>query len=797
MNDLGTPPPDQQGPPGAPSPDALPAGRPLGFAPRQPSRALQRVAQPDHARRALMERTRTRLVIAAAGFTLLFGAVGLKLADATIVSPREPRRLAHIEPPSAIIPEPMAQRAPITDRNGEILAVSLPVSGLYANPRQIPNPVEVADKLRSVLPQLDRDRVIARLSSDKGFVYLTRYLTPRQMQAVNDLGIPGLYFEETERRFYPQGRAAVHVVGGVDVDGNGTSGVERYFDERLRERRADALKLAIDVRVQLAARDALAEAISDYSGIGGAAIVMDINTAEVLAMVSLPDYDANNPLSASHCAPELNTVTNVCERFNRAISGVFEPGSTFKLLTSAAAIDYGTANPYVNSFDASKPMRFGRFSITDYKGKNRWLSFPEVLIYSSNLGAAHIAETFGEVRQRQFLERMGMLRPAPIELPEVAPTMTPSARNWHQINMVTISYGHGIAVTPLHVVRAVSAIANGGILRAPTILAQPPGEEREGVRVLQPRTSELMRRLMRIVVTDGSGKSANVPGYFVGGKTGTAQKTGPHGGYLMNKRIAAFVGAFPMQAPRYAVYVMVDEPNPNARSYGYATAGWVAAPAAGAVIKRIAPILGLVPDDPNNPAIIAATSIPAQPRPPGPANAARPAPPESNAIAPAAATGPDGAPIAAAAPAAGRRPGQSGAQPTGAQSAGTPAATAAARPAAAPAARPAATANAQPASRPNAESVAEGAQGADRPTRVSAPPRATQPTRIPPATPAPSPAAPPSVLQTPPGTLPPPVPMRLTSFLPIGQAEAAEARRSGERLMQREPGTPPAPNANR
>ncbi|WP_159998966.1 penicillin-binding protein 2 [Roseomonas sp. 18066] len=614
-----------------PSPDSPPLRRPHAGAPEllDPTPVpgvTVRVTQPDLARRAQLERSRGRLVVAALGFGALFLAVAMKATWSTVIAPAEPKRLnaavRAMQPPVAHV----ATRAPVTDRNGEILAISLPVTALVANPRVIPNPIEVADKLRTVLPQLDREKLIERLSGDRGFVYVARALTPREQQGVINLGVAGLDFEEAERRYYPQGRAAVHVLGNVDVDGNGISGIERRFDEQLRTNRGDPLRLSLDVRVQLALRDAVSQAISDFTGIGGAGVVLDIHTGEVVAMVSLPDYDASDIGGAT---PD--------QRFNRVTVGVYEPGSTFKLFTAAAALEYGTANVYSSSFDASRPIRYGRFTISDYKGKNRWITFPEMLAYSSNLGAAHMAETFGPQRQREFLGRAGMLARQQVELPETAMPLVPPANAWRDINMYTISFGHGISVTPLHVVTGVAAIANGGVLRQPTLMAVPPGTQREGTRIISERTSEIMRRLMRLVVTDGSAKNAEVPGYFLGGKTGTAQKTGPRGGYLMNKRIAAFVGAFPMPSPRYAMYIMVDEPSANASSHGYATAGWVAAPAANRVLTRIAPILGLVPEDPANPAIIAATSIPLQPgRPRASAGTATAGGGNAGGVAPAA-----------------------------------------------------------------------------------------------------------------------------------------------------------------
>lgn len=593
------PPPETVRPP---QPDSMPAGsyglhRPVASAAAEAApRALVRVTQPDLMRRAILERSRGRLVIAALGFSALFGAVALKLAFATVLNPADARRAAALSRPPAPPAEAPVSRATITDRNGEIMAVSLPLTALYANPQQIENAAEAADRLRTVLPNLDRERLIQRMSGERQFAYIARALTPREMAQVNALGIPGLHFEEAERRYFPQGRTGAHIIGGVDVDGVGIAGVERHFNDRLRSNPSEPLRLSLDIRVQLALRDAVQRAITEFNGIGGAGVVMDANTAEVLSMVSLPDYDAN----------DVGAATND-ERFNRVTVGVYEPGSTFKLLTASMALENGL-QPW-QGYDAAHPIRAGRFTITDYRGKGRWLALPEILAYSSNLGAARMAAAVGPTRHREFLRSMGVTSRLQIEIPETALPIVPPQRSWHELSTMTIGFGHGISVTPLHVATAISAVANGGILRQPTILAQQPGTQREGTRVISQRTSELMRRMMRLVVTDGSGRGANIPGYFVGGKTGTAQKTGPRGGYLPNKRIAAFVGAFPIYAPRYVVYVMVDEPKPNARSHGFATAGWVAAPAAGMVISRIAPILGMLPE-PETPEITRALVMP-------------------------------------------------------------------------------------------------------------------------------------------------------------------------------------------
>jgi cell division protein FtsI (penicillin-binding protein 3) len=615
--------PDELRPPPPPS---GPAGRALTTATRR--------AGPELARRAQIEKTRGRLVVAACGFAALFGAVGLKLGLATVIDPAVPKLRAAPRVPTGETSAVVA-RAAITDRNGEVLALSLPVTEFYANPQEINDPVAAADKLLTVLPDLDRERLVERITQRTvsgterpvQFAYIARNLTPRQRQAVNDLGVPGFHFRDAERRFHPQGSAAAHLLGTVDVDGRGIAGVERSFDEKLRTGR-EPLRLSIDVRVQVALREAVGKAIADFTGIGGAGVVMDIHTGEVLAMVSLPDFDISDPTSLIRPAPRPGQPPPRPDQdpvFNRATVGLYEPGSTFKLFTTAIALETGAVNVW-NGFDASRPIRYGRFQIDDFKGKNRWLAVPEIVAYSSNIGTAHMAVAVGTQRHRDYMGRFGMLQRAGLELPEVARPLAPSAQHWRDINTMTIGFGHGISVTPLHVVNGVAALANGGVLRPPTLLAQPPGAEREGVRVVSEKTAETMRKLMRLAVTDGSGKGADVPGYFVGGKTGTAQKTGPRGGYLEDKRIAAFVGAFPLNAPRYAVYVMVDEPRPNAKSHGYATAGWVAAPAAGAVIRRVAPILGMVPEAERIPQIQQAISIPLQPPKPPPARATPAAP---------------------------------------------------------------------------------------------------------------------------------------------------------------------------
>jgi cell division protein FtsI (penicillin-binding protein 3) len=614
-------PPSNLPPPGAPA-----YRRGAARADAVPRMETVRLTAPDHKRRGAMEKTRRRLVFSAIGFGVLFFAVVLKLADATIVQPLAPHRVER--PVAELLDAPkqsqdvtmMARRATITDRNGEILAISLPTAALYANPRELIDPADVAHKLKMVLPKLDEDEVRTRLSeSGKQFVYLARQLSPRDQLTVNALGIPGVYFEATEHRRYPMGRVAAQVLGGVDVDGHGVAGIERFFDQRLHDD-PTPLRLSIDVRVQDVVRDELSHSMADFSAIGGCGIVMDVRTGEVLAMVSLPDYDANTVGSAE---PD--------DRFNRAVTGMYEPGSTFKLQTAAMALDSGVAHIW-DEFDASRPISIGRFTITDFEGKHRWLFLPEVLAYSSNLGAAHIAQAVGAERQRAWLRSMGMFNRIGVELPEAGQPLYPPAANWKEAATLTIGFGHGIAVSPLHVVRGTAVLANGGVMLTPTLLAKKseglspaemvvdppqPLPSPDGERIMQLSTSDTIRKLMRLVVTDGYGKTAEVAGYYVGGKTGTAEKVGAHG-YKKHTNVAAFTSVFPMNAPRYAVYMMLDEPKANASTHGYATAGWVAAPEAGRVIARIAPMLGLLPDTVDAEAIRQALYIPLQPgRPAG------------------------------------------------------------------------------------------------------------------------------------------------------------------------------------
>jgi cell division protein FtsI (penicillin-binding protein 3) len=529
-----------------------------------------------------IEIARHRLVITGVLFAVAFAIVGLRLVDVTILKEGHEPRMVRL-PKSEL----QTERADIVDRNGVLLATSLATGSLYANPKLILDANETAAKLTRVLPGLNEKEVAGKLSSERSFVWLRRNLTPKEQYAVNRLGIPGLFFQREERRVYPHGSLTAHVVGFTDIDKRGLAGVEQYFDERLKQSN-DPLRLSIDIRVQHLVREEILGAMQEFRAIGAAAMVLDVQTGELLAMVSLPDFDSNAP---GQSEPET--------RFNRNTLGVYEPGSTFKIFNTAMALDGGVST--MNStYDATKPIQVSRFTISDFHPEKRWLSVPEIFMHSSNIGSVRIAMDAGRDRQREFLGRFGFLKAPTIELPEIGGPLVPSP--WRDINMMTIAFGHGISVTPLQLVSGTAAVVNGGVLRPVTLLRRDDASTPNGVRVISARTSDQMRRLMRLVVEKGTAKSSNVPGYLVGGKTGTAEKI-VNGRYKRDARISAFVGAFPMNQPRFVLYAMLDEPKGNKSTYGYATAGWVVAPAVGRMITKIASLYGIAPVDDNAPAL--------------------------------------------------------------------------------------------------------------------------------------------------------------------------------------------------
>lgn len=535
---------------------------------------------------------RNRVVAAGLIFSLLFVTLAVRLTDLTVLRQPSPSPMARHTAAS----EQQERRADIVDRNGVLLASDLRTASLAADPKIVLDPDRTAAALARVFPELSQSALLAKLSGNSRFVWIRRNLTPRQQHATNALGMPGLQLIREWHRVYPHGPLLSHVVGYTDIDGKGIAGVEKSFDAELAYG-GDAnppLQLSLDVRVQHALRDELFQAMATFSASGAAGVVMDARSGEVLALSSLPDFDPNHPGSSPDAS-----------RFNRTSLGVYELGSVFKLFTAAMALDSGVVG-MKGGYDASKPIRIARFTIRDDHAKNRWLSVPEIVAYSSNIGAAKMAMAVGANAQRDYLERFGLLRPSSLELPEIGSPLSPT--RWRDVNVMTVAFGHGVAVSPLQLGSGIAALVNGGIMIEPTLIKRHPDVPVAGQRVISERTSEQLRGLMRLVVAEGTGKKADVAGYLVGGKTGTAEKAGGRG-YRRTALLSSFVAAFPMHDPRYVVYVMLDEPQGTKDTFGFASAGWTAAPTVGRVVARIAPLLGVRPVDADTQAVHAALDI--------------------------------------------------------------------------------------------------------------------------------------------------------------------------------------------
>lgn len=563
--------------------------RPRHFKPPPPCAPAIAEGPQKHA----LETCRTRLLVTAALFAFVFFIVALRIVDVVLLEGGAAEsHMGRFRIPAP----PPSGRADIVDRNGKLIAATLDTPSLYANPRQILDAVDATNKLLTVFPQLDRDQVYAKLTADKSFVWLRRQLTPQQQFDVNNLGVPGFQFEHEQRRYYPDGDLVSHVVGYSGIDDNGLAGVERGLDDVLKHRQAP-LQLSVDLRLQYILRDEIQHVIDDFAAKGGAGLIMNVNTGEILAMVSLPDFDPNHPGAPDPNHPELRPADRM---FNRITLGVYELGSVMKIFNTAMALDSGVAT-MTSGYDAAHDIKIGRFTIGDYHGKHRWLSVPEILMYSSNIGSARMALDAGGQRQRDYLGRFGLLKTPKLELSEIGEPHFPA--NWREVNVMTIAFGHGISVTPLQAATGACALVNGGILRPATLLRLPPGEVPDGKRVISAKTSEQMRKLLRLVVEHGTATLAAAPGYVVGGKTGTAEKV-QGGHYAEKKLLSTFIGAFPMNDPKYLVLAMVDEPHGNKQSHGFATAGWTVVPATSRIIQRIAPLLGVQPVDESSPEIV-------------------------------------------------------------------------------------------------------------------------------------------------------------------------------------------------
>ena len=554
----------------------------------RPSRALRGLL------RLSPDKSTARIGLVAVCFAGLFLALGGRLV-VLAVAPEQPGGIRR-----ATSSEISAARPDITDRNGETLATDVKTVSVFAEPRNVLDKDEAVELLTAVLPELDARELRERLNTRRGFIWVKREITPRQQAEVHRLGIPGVGFVPENKRVYPNGVAAAHVLGFANIDNVGIAGIEKYIDAQglqdlngagfaVQSADLTPVALSIDLRAQHALRDELAKALDKYKAKAAAGTIVDVNTGEVVALVSLPDFDPNNPVDALDK-----------ERINRINVGVYEMGSTFKAITTAMALDSGRFT--INStFDARAALRYGRFTINDFHAQHRVMSVPEVFIYSSNIGTARMALGIGVDGHKAFLRKMGQLDRLRTELPESAEPIIPP--RWGELNTMTIAFGHGLAVAPLQAVMATAALVNGGYLIPPTFLKRNPTEARElATRVIKPETSEAMRYVMRLNAERGSASRAAVAGYFVGGKTGTAEKV-VGGRYAKNKLLTTFMAIAPSDKPRYLFLTVLDEPQGLPETQGVATSAWNSAPVTGAIVERVAPLLGLPPhfDPPAQP----------------------------------------------------------------------------------------------------------------------------------------------------------------------------------------------------
>jgi len=485
-----------------------------------------------------------------------------------------------------------AARPDIIDRNGEVLATDVRSVSVFAEPRKILDKDEAVELLTAVLPDLNAKDLRDRFERRRGFVWVKREITPRQQAEVHRLGIPGVGFVPENKRVYPNGTAAAHVLGFANIDNIGIAGIEKYIDQKglidptgaglnASTRDLAPVQLSIDLRVQHALRDELTIGMARFKAKAAAGSIIDVNTGEVVATVSLPDFDPSNQADALDP-----------NRINRINVGVFEMGSTFKALTVAMALDSGRFN--VNStFDARSALRYGRHTINDFHAKNRIMTVPEVFIYSSNIGTARMALQLGVEHHRNFLRRAGQLDRLRTELPESAEPIVPG--RWGELNTMTIAFGHGLAVAPLQAAMATAALMNGGNLIPPTFIKRSEEQAKAvATRLVKPETSEAMRYVMRLNAERGSAGKAAVPGFYVGGKTGTAEKV-VNGRYSKTRLFTTFMAVAPSDKPRYLFMTIYDEPQGLPETQGFATSGWNASPTTGRIIERVAPLLGISP----------------------------------------------------------------------------------------------------------------------------------------------------------------------------------------------------------
>ncbi len=551
-------------------------------------------ARHEQLRDTLRQRAETRLLMLAVVFSVLFGTVAMRMS--ALAAWESADTAADGPAPSSIV----AQRNDITDRQGRLLATNMLTKALYAQTRDLVNPPQAAAELARIFPDMDEATLLRRFTGGQRFLWLRRTLSPEQQQAVHDIGEPGLLLGHREMRLYPNGPLAAHVLGGVKfahegveaAELRGVAGVEAALDGRLRDPQGDGapVALSLDLVAQTVVEEVLEGGMRVMGARGATAVLMRVGTGEIVAYASLPDFDPND-----RPAPPPDTAEAARDPlFDRVALGLYEQGSTFKLFTVAQALEEGIARPGT-LIDTRGPLRVAGFSITDFRSHGPQLSLTDVLVKSSNIGTARLAQTIGPERQRAFLARLGLLEPPNIELSGVRRAVPLTPKRWGELSTMTISYGHGVSVSAVQLAAAYASLVNGGTRVTPTLLRQdapvPPGP-----RVVSPETSAILREMLRGVVTRGTASMAEVPGYAVGGKTGTADKPKPTGGYYKDRVIATFAGIFPAHAPEYVLVLSLDEPQVRAMGETKRTAGWTAVPVAAEVIRRTAPILGLRPE---------------------------------------------------------------------------------------------------------------------------------------------------------------------------------------------------------
>jgi len=513
------------------------------------------------------------VVILMVGFC--FAAISVRLFDLMIIEHSDKHKTASATTSPL---DKLHRRADVVDRNGVVLATSLKTASVYADPKVVMDPSDAAYKISIVLPHLDEDDLYRKLTSNKRFVWLERGLSPKQQYEVNRLGIPGLEFVEEEQRFYPHGELISHILGYTDIDNTGIAGAEMTFDEDLKEGKTP-LELSLDVRVQQIVHDTLNDVMRTHKAKGAVGIVMKAKSGEVVSSVSLPDFH-----------PKFRKKVSGNALFNRSTAGVYEMGSTFKLFTAAMALDE-KPSIFKRNYDTKNPIKVANFTVKDHRSYGDNLSFPEVFMYSSNIGAARIAGDTGLDKQKEFFHHIGLGDPSSIEVPESAAPLMPS--RWDDITMHTMSYGYGASISPMKLTESIAGLVNGGVMKSATLVKGKKTEERQ---IISAKASQKLRELMYMTVQEGTGKKAKGSGYLMGGKTGTAVKM-TSAGYTEGKQLASFVSAFPIHDPEYVVLVIFDEPEGTEETFGYANGGWVAAPAAKKIVQRMGPLVGIKPFD--------------------------------------------------------------------------------------------------------------------------------------------------------------------------------------------------------